>query len=240
MGKPQNSPEERINPELEEGQRETRRVSVLVNFELLPGTDISHWNSQLHLDDRAASGMFWGFLDKMLELGWASRGSPNQPILVLRVPEKDAEWLPAVSQVGLWLSKMILLFLRLCWFGKDEPRTDQLKAVGQSDNLYQVEGKPVSYALKALPETFGTGTEWPWAVVTLEEPGGALVQLHIPSYDDEATVKERCEASMEGRTIWASGYWYDSGAGRVFRVKEWRRQIDPPAGSALEEIGEIL
>jgi len=76
MSLPQNSPEERINPELEEGQRETRRVSVLVNFELLPGTDISHWNSQLRLDDRAASGMFWGFLDKMLELGWASAVEP--------------------------------------------------------------------------------------------------------------------------------------------------------------------
>jgi len=239
MGKPQKSPEERINPEIEEGQRETRRVSVLVNFELLPGDSTSHWPSQFRLDD-AASGMFWGFMDKMWEVGLASKGSPDQPILVLRVPEKDAEWLPAVSQVGSWLSRMILVFLRLCWFGKDELRTDQLKAVGQSDDLYQVEGKSVSYALKALPETFGTGAEWPWAVVTLEEPGGALVQLHIPSYDDEATVKERCQAAMEGRIISASGHWYDSGSGRVFRVKKWGRIIDPPSGSALEEIGEVL
>jgi len=73
---PQNSPDERINQGVEEGQSETRRVSVLVNFELPPGTDISHWNSQLRLDDRAASGMFWGFLDKMLELGWVSGVEP--------------------------------------------------------------------------------------------------------------------------------------------------------------------
>jgi len=130
MSKPQNSPEERINQDSEEGQPETRRVSVLVNFELLPGNDTSHWTSQFHLDDRAACAMFWGFMDKMLEVGLASKGSPDQPILVLRVPEKDAEWLPTVSQVGSWLSSMILLFLRLCWFGKDEPCTEQLKGVG--------------------------------------------------------------------------------------------------------------
>jgi len=76
MSKPQNSPEERINEDAKQGQLETRRVSVLVNFELLPGDSTSHWPSQFRLDD-AASGMFWGFMDKMWEVGLASCVAPG-------------------------------------------------------------------------------------------------------------------------------------------------------------------
>jgi len=251
MTEPQNSPEERINQDSEEGQTSPpgavekkiaplpRRISVLVNLGVETDFQASLLPSHIRFDDDGPSIICAALLIGSLEGGKASV-VPGKPILVLDVPKEDAEWLPTLSDLGSWLSRMILILLRLCWFGKDEPRIEQFKQDRQSHVLCQVEGKPVSYVLKALPETFGTGAEWPWAVVTLEEPGGALVQLHIPSYDDEVTVKERCEAAMEGRIITASGHWYDSGVGRVFRVKKWARIVDPPAGSALEEIGEVL
>jgi len=236
----QSSPEERINQDAKQGQSEIRRGSVLVNFELLPGNDTSHWPSQFRLDDPAACAMFWGFMDKMFQVGLAS-SVEGKPVVVLNASEEDAEWLPKVSEMATWGSKMTMLFLRLCWFGKDERRT-QLNPVGRSDDcLFQVEGKPVCYEVKVLPEIFGPGLHYAWAVLTLEESDGRLVQLYTPAfYDDEAAVRERCEAAMEGKKVWATGYWYASGAGRVFRVKEWSRVIDPPEGSALEEIAEIL
>jgi len=43
MGKPQNSPEERINEDAKQGQLETRRVSVLVNFEATTPGSVFRW-----------------------------------------------------------------------------------------------------------------------------------------------------------------------------------------------------
>jgi len=79
--------------------------------------------------------------------------------------------------------------------------------------------------------------KYPWAVFTLEESDGRITPAF---YGDEVVVRESCEAAMEGKRVWATGYWYASGGGRVFRVKEWSRVIDPPEGSALEEISEKL
>jgi len=235
MRKPQNSPEERINPDAEEGQREipplTRRVSVLLDLGVPDHLDDALLPSHIRMDDDGQSIICGALLIGCLESGRAST-MEGKPVVVLNASEEDAEWLPKVSELATWGSKMVMLLLRLCWFGKEE-RWTQLKPVGQSDNLYQVVGKAVGYQLQSEEV-------YPWAVVFLEKPGGAPAQIHIPSYRDEATVKERCEAAMEGKRVWATGYWYASGAGRVFRVKEWSRVIDPPEGSALEEIAEIL
>jgi len=72
MTEPQNSPEERINPDAEEGQTDSRRGAVLVNFLLVPGNDTSHWTSQFRLDDEGASAMFYGFMEAMVKVGLAS------------------------------------------------------------------------------------------------------------------------------------------------------------------------
>jgi len=90
---------------------------------------------------------------------------------------------------------------------------EPLEPLGQP-RLQQVSGKTVGYELRTLQD-------FHWAIVTIREPSGSAVQLQIPSYQDEAMVKQHCENAMEWGEVFATGRCYESGVGEVFLVEEW-------------------
>ena len=83
-----------------------------------------------------------------------------------------------------------------------------------------ISGKVLSYELKVPPEICDAG-EGHWAVLTVQDVNGRLAEIHTPIYEDEATVKQHCEKAMEWGEVWATGYWYESGVGKVFLVEKW-------------------
>jgi len=192
MSVPQNSPEERINQDADEGQRErsereipplTRRLSVLVDLGVPDHLDAGLLPSHIRMDDDGQSIICAALLIGCLDSGKAS-AVEGKPVVVLNTSEEDRDWLPKVSELATWGAKMIMSLLRLCWFGEDE-KWIELNPLGQPDGrLYQVEGKAVDYVLKVTSEP-----KYPWAVLTLEESDGRMVQLETPAfYGDEARI----------------------------------------------------
>jgi len=78
---PQNSPEERINQDPEEGQlaeREippsTRRVSLLLSLDLRPSCVTDRWPTHILFADSRYAGALWGLLDN-----WIGNGTATSP-----------------------------------------------------------------------------------------------------------------------------------------------------------------
>ena len=84
---------------------------------------------------------------------------------------------------------------------------------GQSSLVY-VAGSLVNYDLMS-------DQSFHWAVLTIRDVDGRSAKLYTPNYEDEATARKHCETAMVHGEVLAIGYWYQSGAGKVFLVKEW-------------------
>jgi len=197
------------NP-LENRISQTRRVSVLVSLDLPPNCEANDWPAHIIFDTGNYPCAMWGLLDGWIKDGSAS-GAGDKPIVLLNVAEEDAEWLPKVSELSSLGSNLVMAMLRECWFGKEDGT--HLEPLGQTC-LQQVSGKTVGYELRSLHN-------FHWAIVTIREPSGSVVQLQIPSYQDQATIKQHCENAVEWGEVFATGRRYESGAGEVFLVEQW-------------------
>jgi len=111
MTEPSNPLENRIS--------QTRRVSVLVSLDLPANCETNDWPAHIIFDTGNYPCAMWGLLDGWIKDGSAS-GAGDKPIVLLDVPEEDAEWLPKVSDLSSWGSSMIMAILRECWFGSKE------------------------------------------------------------------------------------------------------------------------
>jgi len=201
MNLPSNPLENRIS--------QTRRVSVLVSLDLPPNCETNDWPAHILFNIGNYPGAMWGLLDGWIKDGSAS-GAGDKPIVLLDVPEDDAEWLPKVSELSSLGSNLVMAMLRESWFGKED---GHLQPLG-GPCLEQVEGKTVGYELRSLQN-------FHWAILIIREPSGRAVQLQIPSYRDEEEIKQHCENAMEWGEVLATGRRYESGAGEVFLVEQW-------------------
>ena len=95
------------------------QVSVLLTLKFTQPRDTSRWPAHMVIEDGAAAGMCWGFLDAMIETGAITVGEGSH-ILALSYREKEApDWLPKAAAAGPWCSRVITPILRHSFEGAD-------------------------------------------------------------------------------------------------------------------------